>query len=61
MATFTQWGVLPPHKSLLPLRLTQTSFLEVAHGDSRVDFTSERAAKEAELHMLASSGDPMLP
>ncbi|BBG95071.1 cAMP-dependent, cGMP-dependent and protein kinase C kinase family protein [Prunus dulcis] len=35
--------------------------LRQVFGDSRVDFTSERAAKEAELHMLASSGDPMLP
>ncbi|TQD71026.1 hypothetical protein C1H46_043452 [Malus baccata] len=35
--------------------------LRQALGDARVDFTAERAAKEAELQMLASAGDPMLP
>ncbi|PRQ27999.1 uncharacterized protein LOC133739856 [Rosa rugosa] len=35
--------------------------LRQAFADARVEFTTERAARETEVQMLASSGDPMLP
>lgn len=33
----------------------------ISAADARVEFTTERAARETEVQMLASSGDPMLP